>query len=295
MKPPPFEYLAPSGLEEALEQLEAGGFDARPLAGGQSLIPMLNFRLARPSLLIDLNRVEELSFVRSGDDGSLRIGAMTRQRAVERSEEVARAAPLLVEALGYVAHPQIRNRGTLGGSLAHADPAAELPAVMLALGARFRVAAVGSDRWIPATEFFFGPFMAALDQGELLVEVEVPARVDGDGWAFEEVARRSGDFALVGVAAHVRLDAGGACERASLSYVNAAPTPSLAPAAAEILLGGPPTPERIAEAARTAARDDCDPPSDIHASEAYRRRLAEVLTRRALERAFARADEAHRR
>jgi carbon-monoxide dehydrogenase medium subunit len=293
VKPPPFEYVAPSSLEEVLAQLEEGGFDARPLAGGQSLIPMLNFRLARPSILIDLNGVEELSFLRSSEDGSVRIGAMTRQRAVERSAEVARAAPLLAEALGHVAHPQIRNRGTLGGSIAHADPASELPAVMLVLQARFRVAGVSGERWIPAAEFFFGPFMAALDPGELLVEIEVPAREHGEGWAFEEVARRSGDYALVGVAAQVRVDADGVCQRASLGYVNAAPTASLAPTASEILVGEVPTSERIAEAARTAAGDDCDPPSDIHASHVYRRRLADVLTRRALDRAFARAAEVH--
>ncbi len=293
MKPPPFDYLAPSSLEEALAQLEEGGFDARPLAGGQSLIPMLNFRLARPSILIDLNGVEALSFLRSSEDGSMRIGAMTRQRVVERSADVARAVPLLAEALGHVAHPQIRNRGTLGGSIAHADPASELPAVMLALQARFRVAGVSGDRWVPAAEFFFGPFMAALDPGELLVEIEVPTRAHGEGSAFEEVARRSGDYALVGVAAHVRVDAEGVCQHASLGYVNAAPTPSLAPMAAEILVGEIPTPERIVEAARTAAREDCDPPSDIHASDTYRRRLADVLTRRALDRAFARAGEVH--
>jgi carbon-monoxide dehydrogenase medium subunit len=293
MKPPPFDYVAPSSLAEALQQLEEGGFDARPLAGGQSLIPMLNFRLARATLLIDLNGVDELSFLHVSDDGSLRIGAMTRQRAVERSEDVARAAPLLAEALGHVAHPQIRNRGTIGGSLAHADPASELPAVMLALGARFRVEGVNGDRWIPAAEFFFGPFMAALDPGELLVEIEVPALENGDGWAFEEVARRAGDYALVGVAAQVRVDGAGVCSSAALGYVNAAATASLAPSAAAILVGEAPTPERIAEAARAAATDDCEPPSDIHASEAYRRRLAEVLTRRALDRAFARAAEAH--
>jgi carbon-monoxide dehydrogenase medium subunit len=291
VKPPPFEYSAPTSLEEALQALEAGGFDARPLAGGQSLIPMLNFRLARSALLVDLNRVAELSFLRAEANGTLNIGAMTRQREVERSPEVLRSAPLLAEALRHVAHPQIRNRGTLGGSLAHADPAAELPAVMLALDARFRVGGVNGERWIPAGEFFFGPFMAALDPGELLLEVEVPARHARDGSAFEEVARRRGDYALVGVAAHVRLDPEGACERAALGYVNAAATPGLARGASEILVGSPPTPERIVEAARTAAADDCDPPSDIHASEAYHRRLVEVLTRRALERAFGRAAE----
>jgi carbon-monoxide dehydrogenase medium subunit len=291
VKPPPFEYLAPTTLEEALHQLEEGGFDARALAGGQSLIPMLNFRLARPSLLVDLNRVDELSFFRAAEDGSLNIGAMSRQRDVERSPDVRRVAPLLAEALQHVAHPQIRNRGTLGGSLAHADPAAELPAVMLALEARFRVGGVGGDRWIPAAEFFFGPFMAALEPGELLLEVELPARHARDGSAFEEVARRRGDYALLGVAAHVRLDPEGVCERAALGYVNGSHTPNLAAGASGVLVGSEPTPDRIAEASRVAAADDCAPPSDIHASEAYRRRLVEVLTRRALERAFARATE----
>lgn len=292
MKPPPFEYAAPSSLAEALETLEGGGFDARPLAGGQSLIPMLNFRLARPALLVDLNRVGELAFLRASDDGSLRIGAMARQRTVERSEDVARAAPLLAEALGHIAHPQIRNRGTIGGSLAHADPASELAAVMLALGARFRVQGVHGERWVPAAEFFLGPFMTTLDPGELLAEIEVPARLDGEGWAFEEVARRAGDYALVGVAVRVGVDAGGSCTDAALAYVNAAATAILAPSPSAILVGGVPTSGRIAEAARAAATVDCDPVSDIHASESYRRRLVEVLTRRALDRAFARAGEA---
>jgi carbon-monoxide dehydrogenase medium subunit len=253
MKPPPFEYAAPSSLPEALEWLEQVGFDARPLAGGQSLIPMMNFRLARPAVLVDLNGVDALAFLHRSDDGALRIGAMTRQRAVERSDVVARSAPLLREALGHVAHPQIRNRGTIGGSLAHADPASELPAVMQALGARFRVESSDGGRWIPAADFFLGPFMAALGPGELLVEIEVPARSNGDGWAFEEVARRAGDYALTGVAAQVRVDAAGVCTSAALAYVNAAATTVLAPSASAKLLPVSGSPRRRASRRRPTA------------------------------------------
>ncbi len=288
MKPAPFAYHRPATLDEALTLLAEHGGEAKPLAGGQSLIPAMNFRLARPAVLVDLNRVAELGYVRAGRDG-LQIGAMTRQRAVERSEAVRSAAPLLAEAMPFIAHPQIRNRGTVGGSLAHADPAAELPAVMLALEARFRARGPQGERWIPAGEFFTGILETALGPDELLLEVVVPKSPARTGYAFAELARRRGDYALVGVAARVTLDRRGRCQAARITLFSVGDGPVLAAAAAAMLDGQEPSPEAMRAAADAAAQRDIDPPSDIHASAAYRRRLAAVLTRRALQRAVERA------
>lgn len=289
MKPAAFQYLGPATVEEALAILATHGDEAKPLAGGQSLIPSMNFRLAQPAVLVDLNDVTELFFLRDDPAGGLRIGAMTRQRTVERSGLVARRAPLLHETMPFIAHSQIRSRGTVGGSLAHADPAAELPAVMLALGVRFRARATDGERWIPADEFFTGLFDTALEPGELLVEIEIPPRPPRSGFAFREIARRHGDYALVGVAAAVTLDAGGRCDRARIALLSVGEGPVLAEGAAQTLQGETPGPESIAEAAETAAIRDIDPNGDIHASVAYRRQLARVLTRRALTEAFERA------
>jgi len=286
MKPPPFEYHAPASLDEALALLAQHGDEAKALAGGQSLIPVLNFRLARPSVLVDLNRIGELAGIEA--NGTLRIGAMTRQRAAERSAEVAGLAPLLREALFSVAHPQIRTRGTVGGSLAHADPAAELPAVMLALEARFRLRRAGAERTLAAAEFFTGLFTTALALDELLVGIDIPAPPARSGSAFVEVARRHGDFALVGVAAMVSLDASGAFSEARLAYVNAGPGPFRSARAEAVLRGQRPDAE-LFRAAAEAAHGDARPASDVHASADYRRQLVRVLTERALARASERA------
>ena len=197
MKPAPFAYHAPSSIDEALALLHEHGSDAKPLAGGQSLIPAMNFRLATPAVLVDLNRIASLSGV-SRDTAGLQIGAMTRHRTLERSADVAEAAPLVAAAMPYVAHAAIRTRGTLGGSLAHADPAAELPAVMLALNASFTLASRAGSRIVPAAGFFAGLFATAIEPGELLVGITVPARADRSAAVFDEVSRRHGDFALAG-------------------------------------------------------------------------------------------------
>ncbi len=288
MKPARFDYFTPATLDEALALLAKHGADAKPLAGGQSLIPAMNFRLARPAALVDLNRIAELSYIRSERDG-IAIGAMTRQRAVERSEEVAQAAPLLAEAMPSIAHPQIRNRGTVGGSIAHADPSAELPAVMLALEARFRARSSTGERSIPAAEFFKGLLETALQPGELLVEIAVPPLLPRSGTAFLELARRHGDYALVGVAAVVTLDPRGRCTAARITFLSVGDGPVFATEAGKTVAGQTPSEELLRAAADAAATRDVDPPSDIHASAAYRRQLVAVLTRRALERAFERA------
>jgi len=291
MKPAPFDYFSPATVEEALALLDEHGGDAKPLAGGQSLIPAMNFRLARPAVLVDLNRIADLAYVRAAP-GGVAIGAMTRQRAVERSDDVARAAPLLAEAMPSIAHPQIRNRGTLGGSIAHADPSAELPAVMLALDAQFRAKSATGERSIAAGEFFKGMLETALAPGELLVEIAVPRLPASSGTAFLEMARRHGDYALVGVAVVVTLDPRGRCQEAKLSLLSVGDGPVLATEAGKVLAGQSPSEELLRAAGDAAATRDVDPPSDIHASAAYRRQLVAVLTRRALARAFERAQQA---
>src|SRR5688572_6690553 len=288
MKPASFEYFRPQSLDEALSLLGEHGGDAKPLAGGQSLIPAMNFRLATPSVLVDLNGLPELSYIKD-DSGDVRIGGMARQRAVERSRLVAERVPLIAETMPHIAHPAIRNRGTVGGSLAHADPAAELPAVMLALKARLIVSSKSGPREVPADEFFVGLFSTAVQPGELLTEIRIPPRPKRSGFAFQEVSRRHGDFALVGAAVVVQVDEKGCCSEARIALLSVGDRPMLAGHAAEALTGRPPSIESIRAAAEAAATRDIDPPSDIHASARYRRQLANVLTRRVLERAFERA------
>ena len=283
MKPAPFGYVRPSSIEEALEALREGGPGAKALAGGQSLIPALNFRLAQPSLLVDLAALDELRGIRPLEDGGLAIGAMTRQRAVERSNLVRERAPLVTETMAWVAHPQIRNRGTMGGSLAHADPAAELPAVMLALDATFRLHGPAGSRRIPAREFYVGLFATALAPGELLAEIEIPAAHPGSRFALEEVSRRHGDFALAGVAVSLKPATDGTAEDIAIGLFSVGDRPILSEAGADVLRGRPLDARAIAGAADATA-DALDPPGDIHASPAYRRHLVRVLTRRALQR-----------
>lgn len=275
-------------MEKVFALLDRFGGDAKLLAGGQSLVPTMNFRLAQPAVLIDLNRLPGLDGIEDADDG-LKMGAMVRQRTVERSPEVARRAPLLHEAMPWIAHGQIRNRGTIGGSLAHADPAAELPAIMLALEATLVARSASGSRRIGAAEFFPGLFSTALEPGEVLSEIVIPRRPVGSGAAFEEVARRHGDFALVGVAAEVVLAGDGTCGRARVALLSVGDGPVLAARAAAALEGRMPSAAVIAEAAESAAVEDIDPPEDIHASAGYRRQLTRVLVRRALTRAVARA------
>lgn len=289
MKPAPFKYFAPATVEEALAHLTEYGYDAKPLAGGQSLIPTMNFRLAQPAVLVDLNTVPELFYIHPDENGGLRIGAMTRESEVEHSSLIAERAPLLHETMPHIAHPQIRNRGTVGGTLAHADPAAELPAVSVALNGRFRLRGQTGERWVSADEFFVGFFTTALEPDELLVEVALPPMPPRTGWSFQEIARRHGDYALVGVAALVTLDDKDQCQQARVVFLSVGEGPVEAHQAADTLKGQVLTAEVIRAAAEIAARADVDPGSDIHASAAFRRHLAQVLARRALEEAVERA------
>ncbi|HMA35125.1 MAG TPA: xanthine dehydrogenase family protein subunit M [Chloroflexia bacterium] len=288
MKPAPFEYYAPATRDDALALLAAHGGEAKVLAGGQSLVPTMNFRLAQPAILVDLNGIADLFGIAEDAGGGLRIGAMTRQRTVERSPLVATWAPLVAEAMPHIAHPQIRNRGTFGGSLAHADPAAELPALAVALDAQMHTQRAGGARQIPAADFFQGLFTTALEPEELLVAVVIPPLPARTGTAFAEFARRHGDYALVGAAAVVTLDAGGAVAASKLVLFSIGDGPIVAHPAAAVLDGTLPTGSAIAAAAAAAAAA-VDPPSDIHATAAYRRHLVGVLARQTLTRAVDRA------
>ena len=289
MKPAPFEYQAPATLDAALDLLARRGGEAKILAGGQSLIPVMNFRLAEPALLVDVNKLAELDFIRRGEDGTLAVGALVRQRRLERDPLVAAMAPLLREAVPFIAHPQIRNRGTLGGSLAHADPAAELPAIAVALRARVRLRRLGGERWVDARDFFAGLFTTALEPDEILAEVAIPPLPARTGWAFLEVARRHGDYAQVGIAALVTLDDSGRCREARLVYLSVGDGPVDAREAARLLVGEEISAATIAAAAEKASRDEIDPRGDVHATPEFKRHLARVLTGRALRRAAERA------
>lgn len=286
MKPPRFDYHAPESLAEALDLLADSGPDARILAGGQSLVPVLNFRLARPQVLIDINRIPELAGIEDRGD-RLVIGAMTRQREIETSDSVARAVPLLHEATRYVAHLPIRTRGTIGGSIANADPAAEDPAVAAALEATMVCRSRRGERRIAAAGFFVDVLTTALEPDEMLVAVEFPGIPDGAGAAFAEISRRDGDFALAGVAAQITVSNGWVSD-ARIAACGVGPAPMRFRNAEEILLDSAGEPETM-DAAADAVAASCDPHDDVHASAAYRRQLAAAMTRRALIGAHARA------
>jgi carbon-monoxide dehydrogenase medium subunit len=285
MKPAPFEYLAPRSLDEALGALARADGEAKILAGGQSLIPLLNFRLARPRLLVDLGRIPELSYVEPRDDGYA-IGAMTTDRRVERDGRLATEVPLLTEAITCVGHPAIRSRGTLGGSLAHADPAAELPAVAVCLDAQLTIAGPRGERTVPAEDFFLGYLTTALEADEILTRAWFPARAPFTGHAWLELTRRHGDFALVGVGVSLTL-ASDCVREARVVLTGVGATPVRAREAEIVLVSGS-VPERV-EAAADAVRSAIDPEADIHASKEYRVHVAGVLAERAIRLAHARA------
>jgi CO/xanthine dehydrogenase FAD-binding subunit len=286
VKPPKFDYHAPASVDEALALLGRYGGEAKILAGGQSLVPLLNFRLSRPAALIDLNRIPSLAYIRP-ENGEVRFGAMTRQRTIEFSPLVAERVPLLTEATRWVGHLPIRSRGTIGGSIAHADPSAEYPAVLSALEGSVVARSSTGERTVAARELFQSYLTTSLAAEEILVEVRLPAMPKGAGYAFEELARRHGDFALIGIAAVIARD-GERCTLARLATSGAGPVPIRLREAEQILeregLG-----DAAIEAAGRRASELVDPDSDIHASADYRRHLTSVLTGRAIKRALAKA------
>jgi aerobic carbon-monoxide dehydrogenase medium subunit len=289
MKLPPVEYEAPTTVAEAIDLLAEHHDEASVLAGGQSLIPLLALRLARPEVLIDINGIGELSGV-SATDGWVAIGAMTREYVAEKSEEVAGTVPLLAAALPLIGHDAIRSRGTIGGSLTHADPAAELPAVARALDAEFVVRGQSGERVVPAAQWFEGFLTTSRRPDELLVEVRFPTAGRGTGISFQEVARRHGDFAIVGLAASLTLS-DGAISDVRLAFAGISDVPVRAAAAEDLLVGERPSTELFDEAARRAT-DDIDPPADLHGSSVYRKTVAAALVRRGLRAA---ADNARER
>jgi len=292
MKLPPVEYEAPTTVAEAVDLLAEHLDEASVLAGGQSLIPLLALRLARPAVLIDINGIDELCGVLA-TDGWVTIGAMTREYVAEESGTVADAVPLLAAALPLIGHEAIRSRGTIGGSLAHADPAAELPAVARALNAEFVVRGPSGERVVPAAEWFEGYLTTSRRPDELLTEVRFPTAGPGTGISFQEVARRHGDFAIVGLAASLTLSQG-AISDARLAFAGMSDVPIRAGDAEALLIGETPSAELFEEAARRAT-DDLDPPADLHGSSYYRKKVAAALVRRGLQEAAGSAHQANHR
>ena len=288
MKPGPFDYIAATSVDMAAAALADGGDDAKIIAGGQSLVPLLNFRLLRPSILIDINRIESLAFI-SETATDIRVGALTRQYQLETSPVIARHLPVLSCAMTHVAHLAIRNRGTIGGSLAHGDPAAELPMMALLLDAELHIGSVSAARITAARDFFLDALTVDLNAGEIVTEIALPKLPPQTGWGFAEVSRRRGDFALAAAAATLAVAAGAIVEaRIALSGIGRT---AVRAATAESLLVGhalePPLVSQAIEAVRAAI----EPDTDLHASADYRRHLASVLTGRALAAAWRRANE----
>ena len=286
MKPPVFEYFRPETLDEAVGLLDRYSGDAKVLAGGQSLIPLMNFRLARPEYVVDINAISDLEYIRE-EDGVITIGAMTRQCTIERSELLAGKCPLLVETTKLIGHSSIRHKGTIGGSIAHADPAAEYPAALVALDAAVKV--VGSDgaRIMPAGELFLTYCTTTLAPNEIITEIRVPIPATAGGWAFEELTRRHGDFAIVGVAALVQVE-DGVCHEARIALAGVGPTP-IRCNDAEAALEGNPLNDEALEHAGALASAAAQPEDDVHASASYKQAMVAVFVQRALRRARERA------
>lgn len=294
MKPPPFTYYCPRSLDEALALLQEHGEDGKLLAGGQSLMPLMSLRLARPAAIVDLNRVPDLDRVFTTRDGGLSIGALTRQRSLERNADLKRQQPLLAAAVPLIGHFQIRNRGTIGGSLVHADPAAELPAVMTCVGAKFVLRSAAGERVMAADEFYLGYMATVVEPNEILTEIRLPPWSGARIWAIEEVARRKGDFAMVGVALSLELNDDTTCKEAQVTLFGVSGKP-LRMATAEQRLAGATLNEATFKEIEQVVADDLDPDSDIHASALYRKEVGGVLVRRALAAASARPQEGNAR
>jgi carbon-monoxide dehydrogenase medium subunit len=289
VKPPPFDYATPTSVDEAIDVLQRAPDESSVLAGGQSLMPLLNMRMAQPRIVVDLNRVQGLDAVERTPEGRLRLGSMVRQRRLETDATLRDDLPLLADAAGHIAHVAIRTRGTVGGSLAHADPAAELPATIVALEGRLLVRGPNGTRVIPAAEFFLGPLTSALEPGELLVSVELDSQPKGTGWSLQEIARTHGAFALAGAAALVQVGDDGRIARARLALLGVGSVPYVPEWLDDVALGEAPEQSlfrRIGE----RVRDEVAPFDDVHGTADYRKRVAAVLTARALAEAAGRSN-----
>ena len=288
MKPAPFDYYAPTDMGEALSILAEHGDDAKLLAGGQSLMPMMNMRLATPPVVVDINRVAGLDGIAQAPDGALTIGAMTRQRAIERSSTIRQHSPLMADAMPLLGHFQIRNRGTIGGSVVHADPAAELPAVLMALEAEFALRNAERERVVPADAFFVTFLTTATEPDELLTEIRLPAWSATWGWDIQEVSRRQGDFALVGSVAMVQVDDAETCRAARLVLFGVGETP-VRVASAEARMLGQHLDDALLREVEGIVTEALEPEGDIHASATYRQEVGGVMARRTLQQARLRA------
>jgi len=289
MKPVNFDYYAPTSVDEALDTLAELGYDGKVLAGGQSLVAAMNFRMARPSALVDLNNVPELSYIKPTENGGLAIGTMTRVFTVEHSEEVARRFPLLIEVSKYIAHAQIRRRGTFGGAIAHADPAGQLPSISMVMNMKALIRGKGKERWVDAPDLIIGPFMTVIEPDEMLAELVLDPNPPRTGSKYVQVARQSGGYAQSAVASIVTLDEDDKCKNVRMVLMSVAEVPILSQKAGEILIGNKPTKELIEEVAEAAVTGEIDPATDLHATADYRSSITRVLIVRSLTEAFERA------
>lgn len=289
MKPAKFDYYAPSSLDEALDKLAELGYDGKVLAGGQSLIAAMNFRMARPTALVDLNNVPELSYIKPTENGGLAIGTMTRVFNVENDAEVAKKFPLLVEVAKYIAHPQIRRRGTFGGAIAHADPAGQLPSISVLMNMKALIRRKGEERWVDGQDLIIGPFMTVIEPDEMLAELVLDPWLPRTGYKYVQVSRQSGGYAQSAVASIVTLDEKGSCKDVRMVLMSVGEVPILSQKAGEILIGNAPTREAIEEVAEVVSNEEIDPATDLHATADYRRSITRVLAVRSLTEAFERA------
>ncbi|MFQ5684004.1 MAG: FAD binding domain-containing protein [Candidatus Binatia bacterium] len=291
MKPPAFKYVRVESVDGALSALAEHGGDAKILAGGQSLVPMLNFRIAEPAVLVDINPVKELDYIQV-EDGWMHIGARTRQRALDKTPDVKEKCPLLAEAVRWIGHPQIRNRGTVGGSLVHADPSAELALVATLLDSRFVIRSKEKSRTVGPADFFESAMSTRMEEDEILTQVSYPVTPPRSGYGFRELCFRHGDFAVVAAAVQLTVDGNGRCTEARVAVSGAGATP-LRIRGAEETLGGNDLKTEVLDTAAARVPDEVQPISDLKGSEAYRREMARVFVRRALEDAWSRVKEGH--
>lgn len=292
MKPVNFDYYAPTSVEEALDTLAELGYNGKVLAGGQSLIAAMNFRMARPGALVDLNNIPELSYINPTSEGGLAIGTMTRVYAVEHSPEVAKRFPLLPEVAKFIAHPQIRRRGTFGGAIAHADPAGQLPSISMVMNMKCLIKGKGKeDRWVDAPDLIVGPFMTTIEPDEMLAEVVLHPLSPRTGAKYEQVSRQNGGYAQSAVASIVTLDEKDNCKDVRMILMGVGELPILSVKAVEILVGNKPSKDAIEAVAEAAANTEIDPATDLHGTAEYRRSITRVLVIRSLTEAFARAEK----
>jgi carbon-monoxide dehydrogenase medium subunit len=290
MKPVKFDYYAPSSIPEALDTLTELGYDGKVLAGGQSLIAAMNFRMARPAALVDLNNISDLSYIKPAADGSVAIGTMTRVSTVEHDAEVVKRFPLLAEVAKFIAHPQVRRRGTFGGAIAHADPAGQLPSIAVAMDANILIRSKGKERWVKAPELIIGPFMTVIEPEEMLAEVVLPANPPHTGSNYSQVSRQSGGYAQAAVASVVTMD-GDKVKNVRLVLISVGEVPILSQKAVEIMVGEKPTADVLKAVAEAVATSEIDPATDLHATADYRRTLIRVLVTRSLAESIARAEK----